>query len=161
MNPHIRWAIRRDMPEVLAIDATSFTHGWDEFAFISRLRTSNVIGMVAECDNRIAGFMVYHLQKGYLYVERLAVHEDYRYTGVGTALIQKLIDKLNPDRRDRIEIHINERNLETQEFLKSRGFWATRTEKEYFEDTGRGVPDDAYVMEYRLASPVDLALAEL
>ena len=61
---HIRWMIRRDMAEVLAIEADSFEYPWSEDDFIRCLRQRNVIGMVAELDDRIVGFMVYELGVG-------------------------------------------------------------------------------------------------
>ena len=50
VNVHIRWMIRRDMPEVLQIERTSFEYPWSEEDFIRCLRQRNCIGMVAEYD---------------------------------------------------------------------------------------------------------------
>jgi len=47
---HIRWMIRRDMPEVLEIEDRSFEFSWSEEDFIRCLRQRNCIGMVAEHD---------------------------------------------------------------------------------------------------------------
>ena len=52
---HIRWMIRRDMPEVLQIEAASFEFPWLEDDFIRCLRQRNCIGMVAEYDDRVVG----------------------------------------------------------------------------------------------------------
>jgi ribosomal protein S18 acetylase RimI-like enzyme len=60
---HIRWMIRRDFPEVLAIETESFRFPWLEEDFIRCLRQRNCIGMVAEHDERVVGFMVYELDK--------------------------------------------------------------------------------------------------
>ena len=62
-NSHIRWMIRRDYAEVLAIEARGFEFPWCEDDFIRCLRQRNCIGMVAERDDRVAGFMVYELHK--------------------------------------------------------------------------------------------------
>ncbi len=48
---HIRWMIRRDMPEVLAIEATSFEFPWLDDDFVRTLRRRNCIGMVAEHED--------------------------------------------------------------------------------------------------------------
>ena len=50
---HIRWMIRRDMPEVLDIENRSFEFSWTEEDFIRCLRQRNCIGMVAEHDDRV------------------------------------------------------------------------------------------------------------
>ena len=51
--------IRRDMPEVLAIEGESFEFPWLEDDFIHCLRQRNCIGMVAEHEDRVVGFMIY------------------------------------------------------------------------------------------------------
>src|SRR4051794_39786908 len=63
---HIRWMIRRDMPEVLAIEHASFDFPWGEEEFLRVLRQRNCIGMVAEHGERVVGFMIYELHKSKL-----------------------------------------------------------------------------------------------
>ena len=48
LKAHIRWMIRRDMPEVLAVEGESFEFPWCEEDFLRCLRQRNCIGMVAE-----------------------------------------------------------------------------------------------------------------
>ena len=55
---HIRWMIRRDMAEVLAAELASFEYAWTEDDFLRCLRQRNCIGMVAETDDRVIGFMM-------------------------------------------------------------------------------------------------------
>jgi ribosomal-protein-alanine N-acetyltransferase len=59
----IRWMVRRDMPEVLAIEGESFQNAWHEQDFVRCLRQRNCIGMVAEADMRITGYMIYELTR--------------------------------------------------------------------------------------------------
>ena len=68
LRVHIRWMIRRDMPEVLGIEEGSFGAPWTEEDFLRCLRQRNCIGMVAEHGERIAGFMVYELHKNRLHI---------------------------------------------------------------------------------------------
>ena len=81
---HIRWMIRRDMPEVLEIEERSFEFPWTEEDFIRCLRQRNCIGMVAEHDERVVGFMIYELHKTRLHLLNFCVHRDLRRRGVGT-----------------------------------------------------------------------------
>ena len=48
LNVHIRWMIRRDMPEVLAIESGGFANPWTEEDFIRCHRQRNCVNMVAE-----------------------------------------------------------------------------------------------------------------
>ncbi|MFM7564726.1 MAG: GNAT family N-acetyltransferase, partial [Planctomycetota bacterium] len=73
--------IRRDMPEVLNIEAQSFEFPWSEDDFIRCLRQRNCIGMVAECDEQVVGFMIYELNRNVLHVLNFAVRSDFRRRG--------------------------------------------------------------------------------
>lgn len=145
---HIRWMIRRDMPEVLDIETESFEFPWTEEDFIRCLRQRNCIGMVAEVDDRVAGFMIYELHKARLHVLNFAVGRAFRRLGVGTQMLNKLIGKLSPQRRTRIALEVRETNLVAQVFFKAAGFRAVSVLRDYYEDT----TEDAYVMQYRYQS---------
>jgi len=141
---HIRWMIRRDMPEVLAIEHGSFDYPWCEEEFLRVLRQRNCIGMVAEHGERVVGFMIYELHKSKLQVLNFAVAPECRRMGVGQQMMAKLVGKLSSHRRTRIVLHCRESVLPSQLFFRVQGFRATEVIREHFEDTG----EDAYVMQY-------------
>lgn len=141
---HIRWMIRRDMPEVLDVENHSFEFPWTEEDFIRCLRQRNCIGMVAEFEERVVGFMIYELHKTRLHVLNFAVHRDFRRHGVGSAMLQKLISKLSQQRRNRVLLEVRETNLTAQLFFRNCGFRAISVLREFYEDT----PEDAYLMQY-------------
>ncbi len=145
INVHIRWMIRRDMPEVLGIENGSFEFSWSEDDFIRCLRQRNCIGMVAEYDERVVGFMIYELHKNQLHVLNFAVRPDIRRRGVGRQMVEKLIGKLSQQRRNRVLLEIRETNLAAQVFFRNLGFMATSVLRDYYDDT----TEDAYVMQYR------------
>jgi len=137
--------IRRDMPEVLQIEMESFEFPWCEEDFIRCLQQRNCIGMVAEVDDRVVGFMIYELHRTKLHVLNFAVAATYARRGVGTQMVAKLISKLSHQRRTRIVLEVRETNLPAQLFFRAHDFRAVSVLREYYEDT----PEDAYTMEYR------------
>jgi [ribosomal protein S18]-alanine N-acetyltransferase len=145
LKVHIRWMIRRDMPEVLAIEQKSFEFPWCENDFLRCLRQRNCIGMVAEHDDQVVGFMIYELHKARLHVLNLAVGSRFRRLGVGAQMIEKLIGKLSSQRRNRVLLEVRETNLAAQLFFRSSGFRAVSVLREFYEDT----PEDAYLMQFR------------
>ena len=145
---HIRWMIRRDMPEVLDIESRSFEFPWSEDDFIRCLRQRNCIGMVAEYDQSVVGFMIYELHKTRLHILNFAVHHDYQRMGFGTQMVQKLIGKLSSQRRTKIFLEVRETNLPAQIFFRGSGFLATTVLRDFYEDT----TEDAYLMSYRFRS---------
>lgn len=146
---HIRWMIRRDMPEVLQIEQDSYDHAWSEEDFLRCLRQRNCIGMVAELGEKVVGFMIYELHKTRLHILNFAVHAHFRRQDIGSQMLQKLVSKLSSHRRDSITLEIRETSLGPQIFFRQAGFRATRLLREHFDDTR----EDAYVMQYRFHSP--------
>jgi [ribosomal protein S18]-alanine N-acetyltransferase len=148
---HIRWMIRRDMPEVLRAEQESFDYAWTEDDFLRCLRQRNCIGMVAEHEDRVVGFMIYELHKTKLHVLNFAVAPAWRRVGVGTQMVTKLVGKLSSHRRTKITLAVRESNLAAQLFFRSQAFQATRVLRGYYEDSG----EDAYLMHYRIADHLD------
>lgn len=143
-KPHIRWLIRRDMAEVLAIEGGSFEFPWMEEDFIRCLDQLNCVSMVAECDDQVVGFVIYELHKSRIHILNMAVAANCRRRGVGRAMVEKLVRKLSTQRRRRLVLEIRETNLPAQQFYRVMGFRATRVLRDFYELT----PEDAYVMQY-------------
>jgi len=150
---HIRWMIRRDMPEVLEIEQDSFEFPWNEEDFIQCLRQRNCVGMVAEYDEQVYGFMVYELHRTRLHILNFAVNRSYRRKGVGTQMIYKLVNRLSEQRRSRIMLEVRETNLSAQMFFRNQGFRAVSILRDFYEDT----TEEAYLLEYRFRAPSEEA----
>lgn len=146
-KPDIRWLIRRDMPEVLKTELYNAAKPWSEEDFLTALRNRNCIGMVAEIELDVAGFMIYELHKDRLHLLRFCVHPDWRGEGIGSAMIGRLAEKLSTQRRHEIVAEVGERNLGGQLFLQKCGFRCIKVIRD---------PDEAsYVMQYRVRSTAE------
>ncbi|MCA9148737.1 MAG: ribosomal protein S18-alanine N-acetyltransferase [Planctomycetales bacterium] len=154
LRVHIRWMIRRDMPEVLEIERQSFEFPWSEEDFIRCLRQRNCIGMVAEHDDKIVGFMIYELHKNRLHILNFAVHEDFRRSGIGRQMNSKLNSKLSHQRRTRILLEVRETNLDAQLFFRAAGYRAVSVLRDFYDDT----TEDAYLMEQQYQPTLQEAL---
>lgn len=148
LKVQIRWLIRRDMPEVLEIERQSFEFAWSEEDFLCCLRQRNCIGMVAEYNKRIIGYMIYELHKSKLYILNFAVDPEFRRMTVGTQMIHKLVDKLSQKRCQEISLEVRETNLSAQLFFKKMEFKAVCVLRNYYDDTR----EDAYAMRFVLQS---------
>jgi [ribosomal protein S18]-alanine N-acetyltransferase len=159
---HVRWCIRRDMPEVLAIEAVGSAYPWDEEEFLRCLRQRNCIGMVAEQNEKVFGFMIYELHKQKLHVLNLKVDKSLGSVAEEgsegqlcfNALVDKLISKLSSHRRIGITWEVRESDLDVQIALKKKGFTAYSVNRESFSDSG----EDGYAFKYVLPaeSPVEV-----
>jgi len=143
VSVHIRWLIRRDMAEVLEIEESCYPFPWTRDDFIQNLRRRNCIGMVAEHDEHVVGFMIYDLKRSGLELLNFAVHPNIRRCGVGEQMVEQMVEKLNPERRTSIVVTVSEYNLDAQLFFRDMGFLATGKVERY--DNG-----DAYEMVYHI-----------
>lgn len=149
MKLYVRWMIRRDMPEVLAIETSVFQFPWNEDHFVRCLRPRNCIAMVADEDGRIVGYMLYELHKTRLHVLNLAVHPDHWRRGIGRAMVERLKGKLSYQRRARLVLDVRETNLAAQKFFRAMGFRAVNLLKGYYDV----VSEDAILFAYRVTAP--------
>ena len=152
VHVHIRWVLRRDMPEILDIEAASFEFPWLEDDFIRCLRQRNNIGLVAEYDDQVVGFIIYELSKSHILVLNLATTPEMRRKGIGSQMIHKLIGKLSAQRRTKILLEVRETNLGAQLFFRDSGFRAVSILRDYYE----GTSEDAYSMEYSCQRSISL-----
>lgn len=144
---HIRWMIRRDLPDVLRIEKESFEYLWTEEDFLQCLRQRNCIGMVVEQrlpdgEMPLVGFFLYELHKGRIHILNFAVAPSHRRQGVGLQMMEKLVAKMASHRRNKLTLAVRERNLDAQLFFKACGFSAEKVLRAYYEDSG----EDAYHM---------------
>ncbi|MDR3108801.1 MAG: ribosomal protein S18-alanine N-acetyltransferase [Planctomycetaceae bacterium] len=145
LTAHIRWMVRRDISEVIAVERKCFEFPWSEDDFLYCLRRRNSLGMVAEYGNVIVGFMIYEIPKDKIHLLNLAVAPKLQRCGIGTAMVTKLANKLVTQNRSRVYLEVRECNLNAQLFFRSQGFLATKILKNYYDKTD----EDAYVMQYQ------------
>lgn len=136
----VRWLIRNDMPQVIQIEEQE-EHSWNHNDFLEVLSHRNCIGMVAGYDlngdrQQLLGYMIYELKFDQLHVLNFVVRQSHRRTGVGTAMVDKLKEKLSQQRRNEIIFDVRETNLDACLFLRVNGFEAVDTMVEHYEDTG-------------------------
>lgn len=140
-----RWLVRRDLPEVLALQKKYCRQYLTEDEHISILRQRNNIGMVAEDPEtfEIKAYIIYELHKQSLLITRFVTDIEDQ-DEFGNALLNKLFGKLSLERRRHIRIAVPEDDLELQLYFKERGFRCTHIEKGYYGYL------DAYLMQFTL-----------
>lgn len=129
----IRYLIRRDMPSVMEINdelgiATSETE-YKEF-----LRKRDCIGMVAEIDDVVVGYVMYRFSKQNTEIVHFGVNPHASGKGVGRAMVEKLKakDRIIKTRR-KIIACVDEYNVAFQVFLRACGFRCVKAERGFFE----------------------------
>lgn len=155
----IRWMVDSDSKRVLEIERASFSNPWTSDEMRSTRMRRDCIPLVAEMANyasepaAIKGFLFYELHVSQFRIVNMAVDPDFRGRGIGTSLINRLIDKLSPLRRRVIKIAVSEENLQMHLFLRTRGFKAKRVLRNHSWDENRKRVD-AYEFEFTLGEVV-------
>lgn len=146
LRVHIRWLIRRDMPQVLGIENECFEYPWNKSDFANVLRQSFTIGLVAEYQEMIVGYIIYQLLPGRISIMNLAVKSSMHRSGIGQQMLDLLKAKLKEQNRKQIHTLVRETNLPAHLFLKSQGFRAVKVNKLEYIDSH----EDSYLFEYNL-----------
>jgi ribosomal protein S18 acetylase RimI-like enzyme len=156
----VRWAIRADIPQILAIDGQTGERPWGENELLALLRRPNTIGLVARTQDVtkrdvILGFMVYELGEDKYYIHQIAVRADMRRLGVGRLFLDYIKAKLrNGGKRTSIETDARDSNLAAHLFLRSQGFKAVQVFRDFYADElvpgDDAVTEDGYRFQYIL-----------
>ncbi|MDQ3224466.1 MAG: GNAT family N-acetyltransferase [Gemmatimonadota bacterium] len=144
----VRWMIRRDLDDVVAIRNASCVEQTTSDNIKRRLTDRHTIGMVATrpspdpafYERPIVGFMIYELRQTTIHLGSMAVHPDHRRRGVGRELIARLKSKLDPAGRWRITLYVRESNDQAIALYRSEGFKALGVTRDHFHIP----PEDAY-----------------
>ncbi|MDR3233304.1 MAG: ribosomal protein S18-alanine N-acetyltransferase [Planctomycetaceae bacterium] len=145
IHVNVRWMIRNDFAEVMAIEAASFEFPWNEGEFLRCLQSRNCIGVVAEYEGKVVGYAIYETPRHKIFLTNIAVDEQYRRKGVARQIVQKLIRKLIYQNRHKIVVEVRETNLTALQCFRSLGFLATGTLRNFYEEQD----EDAYILTYQ------------
>lgn len=143
----LREMIRRDTPEVLAIEKRVFENPWTYDDFLKCFGERGNLAIVAEfsdlIENPVLGYMIIHLKEPKANILKFAIHPDYQGMGVGQYMVTKLPTYLTNVKLSRLLAVVNEYDLPSQLFFKECGLRAVSTLRGYY-----GEPD-SYSMQYR------------
>jgi len=132
----VRWMIRRDLPAVLEMEAIEYGEdATTEAEFLQLLSSRSCIAVVAEVADRVVGYAVYELERGALVMIAFLVHPNFRRQGVGRQILDHIRRKLSAQRRASLWVHVRERNLGAQLFLRAAGLRCVRVDRHSDADT--------------------------
>lgn len=115
----IRWMIRRDYEAALAIP--NAVRPWTHDDLRMHNENYNNISLLAEDeDGDVCGWVSYLLGSHYYHIANMAVCPQRQ--GIGTAIIQSLVDKLGKGHRNTITANVPETATEALCFFRQCGF---------------------------------------
>jgi len=141
----IRRMSEEDIPEVHAIETTSFTMPWSEVLFLNEVRNPLSRPMVARDDDGIAGYLCASLIIDEGHILDVAVHPSRRRQGIGGRLIRETLDHLGQQGCRTVFLEVRASHDGIIGFYEQAGFRVIQVRKCYYVSP----IDDAAIMELR------------
>ncbi len=145
MNPPHDLLIRRltyaDLPQVIAIERRAFPTPWSLAMFVLELSKPGGICLAASAHGRLAAYLVCSRYDTVWHVMNVAVDPDLRYQGIGTALLNRLLEEVN-DPAARYTLEVRTSNTGAIRLYERFGFRAAGMRRRYYQDNG----EDAVIM---------------
>jgi ribosomal-protein-alanine N-acetyltransferase len=135
-----------DIADVMAIERTAYAYPWSERFFRQEMQVECARSFLAECEGRIAGYVLFWLLPGEIDIHNIAVHKDFRGRGLGRSLLENVILEARNRASARVTLEVRKSNTVAQKLYESVGFTISGVRKGYYSDDG----EDAFLMTLEL-----------
>ncbi|BDC35482.1 ribosomal protein S18-alanine N-acetyltransferase [Candidatus Methanoliparum sp. LAM-1] len=127
-----------DFPEVRALELDAFNED-NSMYYIELYQFFPDSFYVATVNNKVVGFVVGLIVERVGRIFSLAVLRDYRGSGIGKALLEKIIDVLEKKEVKKIRLEVRENNEVAKRLYKSMNFKEVGIIPYYYKDGGSAI----------------------
>ena len=120
---------------------TDYDDFWNYNVFKSELENENSKYIVAHQNNCIVGFAGIWIAIDVAHITNIVVKKDLRKTGIGTLLLQELINMCKNLQIKEITLEVNEHNVSAIKLYEKFGFKQVGLRKKYYNNE-----DNALIM---------------
>ncbi len=129
----IREAHNQDIDQLVTIEELCYDQPWPREAFEEEVEREDVgVGMVAEDEGLVVGFMTGMAVVDEFHLHNLAVHPDFRGRGVARGLLKAAESLCRQRDFRRILLEVREDNQAARNLYLGLGFEAAGTRKDYY-----------------------------
>ncbi|HCF49294.1 MAG TPA: ribosomal-protein-alanine N-acetyltransferase [Syntrophomonas sp.] len=139
----------RDLDEIMLIELESFTLPWSRQSYENELSNRYATYMVADHEGVVAAYGGMWVVADEAHITNVAVAPRYRRQGMGTKVLQALLNTAGQKRVSRIFLEVRVSNDAAFKLYSGQGFAPTGVRKQYYSDND----EDAIVMMRQLQSP--------
>ncbi len=134
---------KEDLNQVLEIENLSFLNPWTRRMYLSEVSEKDKsYFVVAKLEDRIIGYGGFWFIVDEAHLTNLAVHPDFRKQGIGTQIMQYLLNLSKQLGVKRATLEVRVSNVIAQKFYTKFGFIPIALRKKYYPD-GK---EDAVIM---------------
>jgi [ribosomal protein S18]-alanine N-acetyltransferase len=124
-----------DVPMVSQVESNSYDFPWSEGIFRDCLRAGYYC-CVAEIDHIVIGHGIMSTGAGEAHVLNLCVAEDYRYRGIGSLLLEHLLEFAGALGVGDVFLEVRPSNTVAIRLYQSRGFGQIGVRRGYYQAVG-------------------------
>ncbi|MEN3283681.1 MAG: [ribosomal protein S18]-alanine N-acetyltransferase [Solirubrobacteraceae bacterium] len=139
--PDIRRLTYADLPQVIAIERRAFPTPWSLAMFVLELSKPGGVCLAARRDGGLAGYLICSRYDTVWHIMNIAVDPARRRTGVATALLLELFERVGDDNA-RFTLEVRTSNASAIDLYERFGFRTAGTRRRYYQDNG----EDALIM---------------
>ena len=142
-NITTRYMEESDLDSIMDIESQAFSPPWSRKAFLLEI-TNNLLAkyIVAEIDGHIVGYGGVWIIVDEGHITNIAVGQKYRGKGIGSKLLEGLIQICRDRNVTAMTLEVRESNKVAQNLYKKYGFKEYGTRKGYYQDNN----EDAIIM---------------
>jgi [ribosomal protein S18]-alanine N-acetyltransferase len=129
-----------DLPQVIAIERRAFPTAWSLGMFVLELSKPSGICLAAIRDGHLVGYLICARYADVWHLMNIAVDPAARQQGVGTALLEQMVQRAGHDASYTLEVRPS--NATAIALYERFGFRSAGTRRRYYHDTG----EDAVIM---------------
>ncbi|HBN85319.1 MAG TPA: ribosomal-protein-alanine N-acetyltransferase [Clostridiales bacterium] len=130
---------------IYEIEKTVFTVPWSKHSLYQDI-VENMLAFYVTAlsgkQERVAGYGGMWMVEDEAHITNIAVHKDYRRCGVGSAVLNTLIEKCKNNGIRYMSLEVRVSNIIAQQLYQKFGFQAEGIRKRYYSDNH----EDAYIM---------------
>ncbi|MBR4808587.1 MAG: ribosomal protein S18-alanine N-acetyltransferase [Lachnospiraceae bacterium] len=138
----IRRMSEGDIPDVAAIEASSFSLPWSENGFRTALGRRDTVFYVATVEGRIAGYAGFYICLDEADITNIAVTSDHRRKGIGARLMDEVISACSLKGVLMIALEVRAGNEPAKALYRKCGFQEVGLRKGFYSSP----TEDACVM---------------
>ena len=130
----IRPMTEADLPNVLALQNNLGFQKWNKKQFLSELRASYAMCLIAEDAGTFAGYAIFHLMGSDSELLTIAVDPKFQRKGIASSLLHEGLDKLTRENGDHCFLEVREANSRARSLYEKHGFQAYSRRERYYDD---------------------------
>jgi len=140
---NVRGMRLKDIDAVYEIEKASFSTPWSKDSFIREIR-DNLLAkyFVVVYNDKLVGYGGMWLIIDEAHITNIAIHPDYRGKGLGSLLLEAMIDYARQSNIFKMTLEVRRSNTKAISLYKKHGFKECGIRPKYYTDNG----EDAIIM---------------